>query len=151
MDRLVILHVTAPAAVGGLEAVVTTLSIGHARLGHEVHVAAVVETPEHADRFLRTFAAHRVHTHAIVIPARAYLRERAAVRELCHQVAPVVVHTHGYRADVLTPMAVKRLGLPLVTTVHGFTTAGWRGRLYEALQALSFRRFDRVIAVSRPL
>jgi glycosyltransferase involved in cell wall biosynthesis len=39
----------------------------------------------------------------------------------------------------------------LVTTLHGFTGGGWRNRLYERLQRRSVRRFDAVVAVSRPL
>ncbi len=41
--------------------------------------------------------------------------------------------------------------MPLVTTVHGFTGGGLRNRSYEALQRLAFRRFNAVVAVSRPL
>jgi glycosyltransferase involved in cell wall biosynthesis len=63
-----------------------------------------------------------------------------------------VVHTHGYRTDVIDAGAARRSRLPTVTTVHGFTgVGGWRGRLYEYLQRRAFRHFDAVVAVSRPL
>jgi glycosyltransferase involved in cell wall biosynthesis len=63
-----------------------------------------------------------------------------------------VVHTHGYRTDVIDASAARRSKLPTVTTVHGFTgVGGWRGRVYEYLQRRAFRRFDAVVAVSRPL
>jgi len=41
------------------------------------------------------------------------------------------------------------MGLPIVTTVHGFTTGDWKNQLYQVLQRLAFRRFDAVVAVSR--
>ena len=41
-SALTILHVTAPAEVGGLESVVRMLAVGHSRLGHRVHVAGAV-------------------------------------------------------------------------------------------------------------
>jgi glycosyltransferase involved in cell wall biosynthesis len=40
--------------------------------------------------------------------------------------------------------------LPIVTTVHGFTGGGLKNRGYEVLQRFAFRRFDAVVAVSRP-
>jgi len=61
------------------------------------------------------------------------------------------VHTHGYRPDVVDAAAARRLGIPTVTTVHGFTRGDWKNRLYEYLQRRAHRRFDAVVAVSRPL
>jgi len=148
---LVILHVTAPARVGGLERVVEALTVGHSRAGHSVHVAAVVDKPEDADHFLRPLEALGIHPHPLVYPGRSYLRERSAIRDLCRSIRPAVVHTHGYRADVLAASAARSLGIPTVSTVHGFTGGSWRNRLYEAIQIRAFRRFDSVVAVSAPL
>jgi len=149
--RSTILHITAPARVGGLERVVGALSVGHAQRGHSVHVAAVVPSAANAEQFLSALADKGVHTHAIIVPSRAYRRERAEVRALCRQIGPSVVHTHGYRADVVSGGVARRMGVPTVSTVHGFTGGGWRNRLYEALQVVALRRFDAVVSVSRPL
>ena len=150
---MIVLHVVAPGAFGGLERVVQLLGTGlqGGGWGHEVHVAAVVSPGE--DRAMHTFLAPLtrvgVHTHALVRPGP--WAERAAVRRLCGQVRPDVVHTHGYRPDVLDAGVARGLGIPVVTTVHGFTGGGWKNRLYEWLQCRAFRRFDAVVAVSRPL
>ena len=150
-ERLTILHVTAPARVGGLERVVEALAIGQAEAGHAVHVVAVVERQEDAQRFLAPLAEHGVHPHPIVLPGRAYHRERAAISALCRDVAPTVMHTHGYRADVLASGLARRQKIATVATVHGFTGGSLRNRFYEALQVRAFRRFDAVVAVSQPL
>ena len=55
------------------------------------------------------------------------------VRE-AHRQGADVVHTHGYRADVLDAPAARRAGFPTLCTLHGFIGGGWRNRLYEALQ-----------------
>ena len=148
---MVILHVVAPGEFGGLEHVVTTLACGLRGLGHEVHVMAVVEHAATAQAFLAPLSAGGVHTYTLVAPGRAYLRERAAIARLCRQLRPDVVHTHGYRPDVMDAGPARSLGIPVVTTVHGFTGGGWRNRLYQWLQYRGFRRFDAVVAVSRPL
>jgi glycosyltransferase involved in cell wall biosynthesis len=146
-----VLHVIAPSDVGGLERVVQLLAMGQARAGEDVHVAAVLD-PAHADHpLLDTLAAGGVITHPIVVPGRGYWRERAALLELGRRVRPVVAHTHGYRPDVVDAGAARRLGIPTVTTVHGFTGGNWKNRLYERLQRRAHRRFDAVVGVSRPL
>lgn len=141
----------APGAFGGLERVVQSLGAGLQRVGHDVHVAGVAGKPEAKvnEAFLEPLAAAGVGTHALTVPGR--LAERAAIDRLCRELRPDVVHTHGYRPDVLDAGVARRLGIPVVTTVHGFTGGGWRNRVYEWLQCRAFRQFDAVAAVSRPL
>ena len=148
---MVILHVVAPAAFGGLERVVTMLAGGMRGLGHDVHVTAVVGGPPGAEAFLAPLAAAGVRTRALEVPGRAYRAERAGIAHLCRELRPDVVHTHGYRPDVVDAGVARRLGIPVVTTVHGFTGGGWKNRFYEWLQCRAFRTFDAVVAVSRPL
>lgn len=148
---MLVLHVVAPAAIGGLERVVELLAVGQARRGDEVHVAAVVDDMGAAEPVVQALTAGGVVTHRIVVRARAYWGERAAMRALCRRLRPHVVHTHGYRPDVLDAGVARRLGIPIVTTVHGFTAGDWKNRLYERLQRHVYRRFDAVIAVARPL
>jgi len=146
-----VLHVLAPGEAGGLQRVVQLLAHGQARSGDEVHVAAVLDHANAGRPLLDTLAAGGVTTHAIAPPRRAYWRERAAILELCGRLRPGVVHTHGYRPDVVDAPAARRLGIPTVTTVHGFTGGDWKNRLYERLQRRAYRKFDAVVAVSRPL
>src|SRR5436309_2281625 len=148
---MVILHVVAPAEFGGLEEVVRALAGGLRERGHDAHVAAIVDarTGEHA--FCRALTARGVPVHQVVVPPRAYLKERRAIAELCARLRPDVVHTHGYRPDVVDAGVARRLRLPVVTTLHGYTGGGWRNRFYQRLQRGRLRRFDAVVAVSRPL
>ena len=73
-------------------------------------------------------------------------RERNFIAQLCAQLEPDVVHTHGYRPDVIDSGIVRRLGIPIVSTVHGFIRGNWRGRCYEWLQRRWLRYFDAVVA-----
>jgi glycosyltransferase involved in cell wall biosynthesis len=148
---VLILHVVAPAEFGGLERVIQLLGTGLQEAGHEVHVACIVSHAVIADPLLAPLSAAGVQTHQIVVSGRGYARERAAVAELCRRLRPDVVHTHGYRPDVVDAGVARELGIATVTTAHGFTGGPWRNRLYEYLQRRAFRRFDAVIAVSRPL
>jgi glycosyltransferase involved in cell wall biosynthesis len=146
-----ILHILAPGLAGGLESVVRALASGHARRGHEAHVAVIGESDEAISTFTAAVASGGVRVHPLVLPPRSYRAERQAVGALIDRVAPEVVHTHGYRPDVLDAPVARARGVPTVTTVHGFTGGGARNRIYEWLQRRAFRRFDAVVAVSAPL
>lgn len=149
-----ILHVLAPAAAGGLEQVVQSLVLGLRQRTHDVHLAAVL-TPDAGDpakhRFVSAFHDTGAPLHVMQVAGRAYQQEHAAVRQLCREIAPAVVHTHGYRSDLIGAAAARREGLPTVTTSHGFTHGGLRNRVYEYLQRRAFAAFDAVIAVSAPM
>ena len=137
--------------MGGKESVVRLLAIGQRDRGHAVRVAAIVNGPGRAHPFVVELKAAGVEVVPLALPSRAYFRERALVAELCARYRPSVVHTHGYRADVLDGGVARRQWIPTVTTVHGFAAGDWKNRLYERVQRIAFRSFDAVVAVSRPL
>jgi glycosyltransferase involved in cell wall biosynthesis len=147
---LTILHVAAPARVGGLERVVRSLCAGHRARGHRVHLLAVVDPGEADHPIVAPLAEAGVEVRVLEVAARGYLRERAVMRELCGSIHPDVVHTHGYRPDLVDGSVARSLGIATVATVHGFIRGSLKGRLYEWLQRRSYRRFDAVAAVSRP-
>lgn len=147
-----VLHVCAPGQIGGLESVVAQLARGLRARG--VHVAVAVVGGS-ADTGARAFASRitelGVPVHCIDAGGRSYMRERAALRDLIHAGAYDVMHTHGYRADVIDGSMARQLGVSHITTLHGFTGKGWRGRMYEWLQVHQARRADAAIAVSAPI
>lgn len=150
-EPLRILHVVAPAPAGGLERVVQLLASGHAGAGHHVQVAAVLGPGEERHPFVEGLRDAGLVVHALTLSGRAYLEERRRVGALAGAFSPAVVHTHGYRPDVLDAPVARAAGAATVTTVHGFAGGDGKNRVYEWLQCRSFRRFDAVVAVSAPL
>ena len=148
---LSVLHLLAPAPVGGLEAVVDALARGAGEIGVRVTVAGVTSGESGEMAMLDGLRSEGTDVTAIQSSGRAYRHERAAIRSLCRELRPDVVHTHGYRVDVLDAPVAQALGIPIVTTAHGFTGGDWKNWLYEWVQRRRFRRFDAVVAVSRPL
>ncbi len=148
---LSVLHVLAPAPVGGLEAVVTGLVRGAPVIGVRASVAGITTGAAGEVAMLDSLRAAGAEVTTITASGRSYRQERAAIRRLCQSVRPDVVHTHGYRVDVVDAPVAQTLGIPVVTTAHGFTGGGWKNRFYEWLQRRRFRGFDAVVPVSRPL
>jgi glycosyltransferase involved in cell wall biosynthesis len=62
-----------------------------------------------------------------------------------------LVHSHGYRADLIGFVAARYLGLPIISTCHGFISTDSHLRAYNRLDVILLRHFDRVIAVSEQI
>ena len=152
MPPLSIVHLLAPARYGGLETVVHALTAEQSKQGDRV-CAAIVLPPEEADGhpLVAALSDAGVEVELIEVEGRAYRTERRRTKEVLAKHEADVLHTHGYRPDVMDAGVARRMGVPTVTTVHGFTGGGWRNRLYERLQVRAFRRFDAVVAVSEKL
>lgn len=146
-----VVHVCAPAPFGGLERVLAGLLPALVSGGTTVSCIAVLvpEMPE--PDLLGALRADGVNVVVLRVSARDYARERRAVLAELQRLGATVVHTHGYRSDVIIGRAARRAGYPLVTTLHGFTRQGWRGRLYEWVQLQAVKGFRAVVAVSTPL
>jgi glycosyltransferase involved in cell wall biosynthesis len=145
-----VVHILAPAEAGGLESVVRGLAAGMAGRGHRVVVGAVV-APGGRHRFVEESRDAGIDVRSIEAPPRAYGVERRAVGRLITELNAEVLHTHGYRPDVVDRGVAQRAGIPAVTTVHGFTGGGWKNRIYERMQVRALKRFDAVVAVSGAL
>lgn len=148
---MTIVHVTAPGSFGGLERVVSGLAAGVSDRGRDVAVVTVFSDGRAMPQWLLELTDHRVHIELLSLSSRQYLREREVVGSLFTRLGASVIHTHGYRSDVLHSGVARALGLPVVSTAHGFTSLGFRGKAYEWLQKRAWRGFDAVVAVSHPL
>jgi glycosyltransferase involved in cell wall biosynthesis len=122
------------------------------QLASGVHVAAVLE-PGDSDNhpFVSRLRTLGVPVTTIEIGARSYRAEYRALAKLISTLNPQVVHTHGYRADVIGGLAARSVDTPVISTVHGFTGGGLKNFAYERIQRFAIKRADAVIAVSAPL
>ncbi|MEJ2548482.1 MAG: glycosyltransferase [Gemmatimonadota bacterium] len=148
-----VLQITAPGPYGGRETVVADLSAALHEAGHVVEVMAVLDRGTDPDLhpFVRSLLDQGVTVRSIVLPPRAYREEARAIRAAIRDMGATVLHSHGYRTDVVGSIALRRTACRFVSTAHGFTGGGWKNRLYERLQAGAWRRSEAVIAVSDPL
>jgi glycosyltransferase involved in cell wall biosynthesis len=145
-----VLIALAPAPYGGLETVVLGLAAGLQRAGVPV-LAALTAEPDAPLPLGEALRAQGVAVAEIRAASREYGREVAVLRSLVAERQPAVIHSHGYRTDLLLGVARWRRPSVWVSTAHGFTASSRRTRLYEALQRLAWRRAERVVAVSAPL
>ena len=146
-----VLHVIAPALVGGLERVICTLAPAQSAAGMDVRVAAILEAGASAHPVVDALSESGIDVAPIRVPSRGYREEQRRIAALCASRMPDVMHTHGYRTDLVDSAVARRLGIPRLSTFHGFTGGEFRNRVYEWLDRRAARRMDAVVAVSRPL
>ncbi|MBL0937498.1 MAG: glycosyltransferase family 4 protein [Gemmatimonadaceae bacterium] len=120
--------------------------------GHQVKVALVL-TPgdEHDHPLVAALRASNVEVLSVVLGSRAYLAERAAIGRIAREFRADVVHTHGYRSDIVHGFSARSSGMAHVLTLHGFVSGSLRDRFYERMQIGAARRADAVVAVSGPI
>lgn len=144
-----VLNVVAPAPTGGLESVVLQTSVGLAAKGHHVRVAAVMQPgTDQGHPFLDSLRDAAIPVDIIEVGTRAYREERRAVSQLAWHHDAQILHTHGYRPDVVDGPLARALGCAHVTTQHGFIGGSVRGRVYEWLQIRAAKNANAAIAVS---
>ncbi len=147
-----VLHVAAPARTGGLETVLYELTTAMRAQGHDARVATVLSPgAEHDHPLVKRLQDAGVPTYPIAVGPRDYFGERRAVRALMQGHGMSVMHTHGYRADVIDGGVARAMRLPHIMTLHGFVGGSRRGRFYEWMQVRAARRADGVVAVSAPI
>lgn len=116
------------------------------------HVAAVLPPSESDDHpFVNGLLERGVPVTPLIVKRRSYLREYRLLSQLVTRLRPAIVHTHGYRSDLIGGMVARAHGIRAVSTVHGFTGGGRKNKVNEWVQRLALRRADAVIAVSRPI
>lgn len=90
--------------------------------------------------------------HVLPAPGRFDRRAAARLRTLAAALNADVLHSHGYKADLLALLAARGTTLRTVATPHGWSeSADWRVRAYEAFDRLLLRHMDAVAPLSPDL
>lgn len=148
-----VLHVFEMGVIGGQFRVVEALAVAQRRAGLEPSVLAVVGSDALARHpILDGMDEAGVRVDRLRLRrGRSYVAERRGVIRHARATGTELVHTHGYRADVVDAPAARRAGFATVSTLHGFIGGSLRNRFYEYLQRRVIRGLDAVVAVSEPM
>ena len=144
-----VLHAIAPGPVGGAESVVLGLTAGLVEAGVGVIVAVLADRD--SGPFIDQARAQGRHVEVLPSAGRNYWRDRSLLKQLVRNHRIDLVHTHGYRADMMGFLAARSERRPVVSTAHGFTGGGRKNRLNQWLAMRALGRDDCVVAVSAPL
>ena len=146
-----LMYLIAPSSYAGAERVVASIVRNLDREKYEITVGMFMNPLRPANDFLRDI--ERTGCRVMVIELRRVFEWRQ-FRELLDVLSEgriQILHTHSYRSDILGLLAAKRLGMPIVTTLHGWHPQGAKMHLYAFCERMAFKYFDRIIVVSEEL
>jgi len=93
-----------------------------------------------------------IDSHQIKVSNRFDPRVLLKLSALIKQKHIHIIHTHGYKSDILGLIAAKMSGIKAVTTPHGFGNAkGMKLKLYLRLGDFVFKYFDIIAPLSEEL
>ncbi len=147
-----LLYLNAPTSLAGAERVILTYLQQYDREQFLPLVTSYLNELRPDNEFTRE--VERLGISFSRIRLRGYRGLGRQISETAHIISSEgisVVHSHGYRSDIIGLLAARRAGVPIVSTLHGWTPVNRSLRIYEALDRLVLRWFDHIICVSRPL
>jgi len=152
-DAMRVLHLIHSEGVYGAERILLYLAREQQQLGHETIIGSIRD-PGTAETQFEALARSR---GLPVVPIRIAPRStpgviRSLVRTV-RAVAPDVLHSHGYKPDILLGPLPRRVRGPMLATLHGWTASRTLSALwfYEQLDRLSLLRIDAVVVVTRSM
>jgi glycosyltransferase involved in cell wall biosynthesis len=106
-----------------------------------------------ASTTFRDFLIHQgVRTEHLAIAGKLNVRAALALRKLLRRERIDVLHTHGFKSDIIGYLACCASNVALVSTPHGWSAdENWRIKMYEAVGRIFLRAFDRIYPVSPAL
>ncbi len=111
-----------------------------------------IGTKPGADAFFRLLLSEGLAAEHIAIPGRLNPRAILQLRRLLLTNKIDILHTHGFKADVLGYLATRNLSVRLVSTIHGWSAdEGLLIHWYEMISRVFLKRFDRVYPLSPAL
>jgi glycosyltransferase involved in cell wall biosynthesis len=148
-----ILHLIHSEGVYGAECILLHLAREQQRLGHEPVIGSIRDPGTEETPFEAVARTRGVRVASIRIAPRPTPGVIRSLLRTVRSVAPDVLHSHGYKPNILLGSLPRRIRGPMLATLHGWTAARTLSALwlYEQLDRLSLRSIDTVVVVTRSM
>jgi glycosyltransferase involved in cell wall biosynthesis len=146
-----ILQLSAPTALAGAERVMLNFLQHYDTSTFSVRVASYLNHQRLDNSFTAALEEQGIPHDKIPIGNTSLVWQVRQTVALIRREAIDIVHTHGYRSDFIGLIAARVAGIPIVSTVHGWTPVSIKLRGYQMLDRFCLKRFDSIICVSRRL
>lgn len=151
MARVKVLQFICPTGMYGAERWILALN---RNLDPEVVESEVVITLEDS-RQVKVIDQFRKSNQIVNVLEMQSRFSFAVVRDLCRLIKDrdaKIIHTHGYKSDILGLIAARKTGIKAIATPHGFgEPSDLKLKLYVLLGKVCLRFFDIVSPLSRQL
>lgn len=147
-NALTVFHLIAPTHFGGAERVVLNLAESIDRARFNIIVGAFVNARFPQNEFVARLGERQIPYTIFWLKRTIDVDNIPRVVKLVRTQGVDIIHTHGYRSDIIGLLAARISSRPIVATVHGFVPINSRLRLYGHADLIALRFFDRILPVS---
>lgn len=153
MSKLRVLQFITPAGFYGAERWVLALANN---INHDDVICDLAVTRETPDQDLSVAEYYPrdngQQVHYLDMRGRFDFRVVSKLCEVIRSRQIDVIHTHGYKSDILGLLAAKRAGIKCVSTPHGFSgNVGFKLATFIRIGTYMLRYFDKVVPLSEEL
>lgn len=145
-DKIKILHLISPRGIGGAERVLLTLSKNINRGKFDLILGIFVDQRESKDLFWIEAKELDLPLELIKYKNPYNFFQILQLYRILKKHHPDIIHTHGYKTNILGFLAAKALDIPIITTVHGLYPIKINSLIWISFKLL--KHFDRIMAVS---
>lgn len=149
--RIQVLNLAASTAMGGAERVMLSMASAIDKHRFDCQFCLFIDLRRPACELYALLKEEGNSVATIEIRKTVDWRQLVNCWNIIKGINPALLHTHGHRSDFFGLLMAKCMGVPIVATVHGWTSSTSRLRLYEPLHRWGLKYFDAVIAVSEEI
>lgn len=151
-ERIRVMHLGGPKGLYGAERWILALVRNLEADRIESVVGAIRDDPSLAAELCTQAHSMGFRSHIFESPGRLSLAAIPLIRDYVRKHRIDILHTHGYKTDILGLIAVRGTGCKIVSTPHGWTiNADLKLRAYESIDRLVFPLLDAVAPLSKSL
>ena len=143
-----VLQLIAPTHFGGAERVVLGLTESLNKDQFQVVVGAFVNVHFRQNEFVERLEKAGIRHEVFWLKRTVDIENVFRIVRFIQREGIRLIHSHGYRSDIIGLAAAKMSGLPIVSTVHGWVSIDSRLRFYEKCDRVALRFFNHVMPVS---
>ncbi len=143
-----VLHMISSGGMYGAETVILNLARALRDGPHDCVLGVFSNSSKQNLQLYERAVKEGFESHTIVCKGRMDRAAIAGIRQLVGRTGADVVHAHGYKADIYVYLALRGLGVPLVSTCHTWYDTDWKVSLYGRVDRYVLQKYTRIVAVS---
>lgn len=143
-----VLHLISSGGIYGAEAVVLSLSRKLVPLNFHSIIACIIDNRQKGIAIVQKARSLHLDVEILKMGNKFSPSIIAKLTKLLRDRKIDILHTHGYKADIIGFLSAKKMKMPLLSTAHGWTQGEVCLRFYYRCDSWFLRFFPTVVAVS---
>lgn len=151
-QKIRVLQLGSPTGLYGAERWILALVNNINKINIQIIVAAILDDPNLSADICKE--AEKIGVSTKIFKAYGKINW-SAVRQLREYIIEAnidILHTHGYKTDIIGILAVRGTHCKIMTTPHGWSkNAGFKLKIYEVMDRFAFCFFDAIVPLSEEI